>query len=456
MFLAHRQFRLARKPEAGLSCDADGVSLGGIQLLRRTDAGFAPRTALEIDVLTKAAYGAAFDTRQLTSGLAVASRALNAGDLGRAMIATLHLRLPALDADGVARLGAVNAALAKYSPDQPRDWHGRWTAEGAGSGGPSDATEAKQPMAQRGGPSDGNHAADRSPGGGSRHKRPSDQGETTGLPPASAGTSALPIDAGPVSHPTGGQLIDARYQAEGGDSAEIGDNGGPPLLRPEGPRGLPPDPDPVLPIPKVPAGWDQPYRVVNGVPQPAGRYPKLPDGRPWPQPEPDVVYRMLDRRRGARPYVKLYVPIDGKGPMLMGTTEQGDDYIEPPGYQAVYLRGAPQRTMSGGVETGHALESVVRALEFARTNNYSDIFFNRSITVITSGGNQAQLRPDVAALYRPGLFGDGEFDVWEVLSPGQKGPERELALRPVASRMRGFDSRAYKLLLKLLRALGIS
>ena len=50
----------------------------------------------------------------------------------------------------------------------------------------------------------------------------------------------------------------------------------------EGPQGTAPEPDPALPIPKVPPGWDQPYRVVNGAPRPAGRYPKLLDGRPWP------------------------------------------------------------------------------------------------------------------------------------------------------------------------------
>jgi hypothetical protein len=112
--------------------------------------------------------------------------------------------------------------------------------------------------------------------------------------------------------------------------------------------------------------------------------------------------------------------------------------------------------MSGGVETAHALKSVERALEWAEADEYSDIYFNRTITVITSGGNQSSLRPDVADLYRPSLSDNGEFNVWEVFSPGQRAPKRELELRPVAPRMRGFDGRAYKLLLKLLRALGLS
>jgi hypothetical protein len=262
-----------------------------------------------------------------------------------------------------------------------------------------------------------------------------------------------------VSHPTGGRLIPADWpgaDADDGDPPGFGDNSGERPV-PEGGRGPERDPDPVLPIPKVLPGWDQPYRVVNGVPLPAGRYPKLPDGRPWPTPQPDEVYRMLDPRRGALPSVKLYVPVDGRGPMLMGTTDQGDDYIEPPGYEPVYLRGVPQRTMSGGVETAHALKSVTAALEFAETNEYSEIFFNRSFSTISNGRYSAPFRPDVVGLRRPTLDRGGEYDVYEVLSPGQSGPARERVLRPaVPGAIRSFDAQAYKLLLKLLRALGFS
>ena len=460
MFLAHRQFRLTRGPKsAGLSCDAEGVALGGVQLLRKTDAGFAPRSALEIDVLTKAGYGAAFDAVKLARGLAVASRALNDGDLGRAMVATLHLRLPELDAAGAARLAAVDAVLAKYSPDQPRDWHGRWTSDGAGSGGPEEAAEALAPAARhRGEPHRNAGATSASPASTGRPSKPS--GETDAGQPALS--TARQTDSSSadhlVSHPTGGRLIETDWQdsdGDGGESSGYGDNSGA-RPAPEGQRGPEPDPDPVLPIPKVPPGWDQPYRVVNGVALPAGRYPKLPDGRPWPTPEGDEIYRMLDPRRGDLPFVKLYVPIDGKGPMLMGTTEQGADYMEPPGYQPVFLRGVPQRTMSRGVETAHALESVVRALELARTNEYSDIFFNRSFSTISNGEDDVPLRPDVVGLRRPTLDGGPKYDVFEVLSPRQNGPAREQVLRPAVPGIGNINSQAYKLLLKLLRALGIS
>jgi hypothetical protein len=460
LFLTHRQFRLARGPDkAGLRCDADGVSLAGIQLLRKTDAGLAPRQALEIDVLTKAGYGAAFDTDKLIRGLSVVSRALNDGDLGRAMIATLHLRLPELDAAGAARLAAVDAVLAKYSPDQPRDWHGRWTSDGEGSGGPSAAAETKRPAAREIAPHREDQAVDRPYGNTGGGQPPNDGSSATNQAPPNARQMTQPSDAErQVSHPTGGRLIDTRYQAESDDGEpSIGDNGGPPLVRPEGPQGTAPEPDPALPIPKVPPGWDQPYRVINGAPRPAGRYPKLPDGRPWPPPEADVIYRMLDPRRGALPFVKLYVAMDRQGPMLMGTTEEGEDYTEPPGYQTVYLRGVPQRTTSGGVDTAHAPESVVEALKYAKTNEYSDIFFNRSFRTISNGRYGAPYRPDVVGLRRPSLDPIGEYDVYEVLSPRQSGPAREQVLRPaVPGGIRNFDSRAYKLLLKLLRAFGLS
>ncbi len=49
---AERFFRLANEPGAtGLSCDENGVHLGGAPLLRRTDTGFEPRPNSEIEAL---------------------------------------------------------------------------------------------------------------------------------------------------------------------------------------------------------------------------------------------------------------------------------------------------------------------------------------------------------------------------------------------------------------------
>jgi hypothetical protein len=371
------------------------------------------------------------------------------------MIATLHLRLPELDAAGAARVAAVDAVLAKYSPDQPRDWHGRWTSEGD-TGGPIEAGSVRRPTIRQAVPRADRDRTQPTSGTGRQGKpnaggngRPSPAGATQQTEPSSGDHQR--------SRPTGGRLIEADWQAEGdeGDSPGYGDNSGA-RPSPEGARGQEPDPDPALPSSKVPPGWDQPYRVINGVVRPAGRYPKLSDGRPWPPAQADEVYRILDPRRGAMPFVKLYVPLDGKGPVLMGSTDK-EEFNQPPGYAAVYLRGVPQRTKSGGVDTAHALESVAAALRFAETNEYSDIFFNRSFSTISNGRYQAPYRADVVGLRRPTLDPTGEYDVYEVLSPRQSGPAREQLLRPaVPGGIRSFDGQAYKLLLKFLRALGLS
>ncbi len=76
MFIAHREFRLGRAPGSfGLNCEADGVSLAGVQLLRWTDAGLEPRLVGEIDVLAKAAYGVGVDALALSRGLRAAAQA---------------------------------------------------------------------------------------------------------------------------------------------------------------------------------------------------------------------------------------------------------------------------------------------------------------------------------------------------------------------------------------------
>jgi hypothetical protein len=53
-----RMFRLTDEPDGlGLSCTPGGVSLAGVPLLRKTQAGFVPRPDSEIACLLKAAYG---------------------------------------------------------------------------------------------------------------------------------------------------------------------------------------------------------------------------------------------------------------------------------------------------------------------------------------------------------------------------------------------------------------
>jgi hypothetical protein len=160
-----------------------------VNLLQKGEAErFSPRPPAEVAALLLAAYGKHGDERAVQRGLEVVAGALTEGDLCKAMIAALHLRLPAPPAEGVRRLAVVQDFLAKYDPDEPRDWHGRWAREeGRGN---SNSRE-------------------------SRHSERADDATATG---------SRTWPAGPV----GGALTEARYQpVEGVEPAE------PPPIPPE-------------------------------------------------------------------------------------------------------------------------------------------------------------------------------------------------------------------------------
>jgi len=127
-----RVFRLTNeRGELGLSCTPAGVSLAGVPLLRRAQAEFVPRPASEVALLLKAAYGK--DLPGLQSRLGAIAQALNSGDFALAMIAAVHTRTPELSHEAALRLANADEALTKYNynPDEPRDWHGRWTRDGS-------------------------------------------------------------------------------------------------------------------------------------------------------------------------------------------------------------------------------------------------------------------------------------------------------------------------------------
>ena len=116
----------------GASCDAQGLSLGPIRLLADTPAGFAPRAIGDLDAVLSSVFERPFDSRGLTAGLQTAAKALNDGDLARAMVATLHLRLPVLTETQMrrARMLAASPPMAKASPDDPE--HPGWPAGAPG------------------------------------------------------------------------------------------------------------------------------------------------------------------------------------------------------------------------------------------------------------------------------------------------------------------------------------
>jgi hypothetical protein len=100
---------------------------------------------LEIELLMKAAYANFDEEVRISRGLGVVADALNQGDLTKASMAAVFLRLADLDVDDAVRMATANDLLAKYDPRQPRDWHGRWTESGANGEANSGASNSEAP-----------------------------------------------------------------------------------------------------------------------------------------------------------------------------------------------------------------------------------------------------------------------------------------------------------------------
>jgi hypothetical protein len=141
-------YRLTARGGVGLACDERGIALGPVPLVEALAAGsrrvFRPRPAEEIARTLALAYGrlAPDDLTRCLAGLDLAARALEAGDLVKASVATVLLKLPDLTVEAFAKL-ASDPSLKKYSLDQARDDHGMWTS----GGGASDASRTEQATA---------------------------------------------------------------------------------------------------------------------------------------------------------------------------------------------------------------------------------------------------------------------------------------------------------------------
>ena len=369
-----QRFRLGDGPGGlGLNCEETGVSLAGVPLLRKTANGFRPRSASEIDALMKGAYGRERHAARLAAGLQVAADALNLGDIGRAMIATLHLRLPELSDDGAAGIAHADDVLAKYNPDEPRDERGRWTTGGAA---PPRSSAPRPPDSTR----------------------PERSWE------------------GPV-HLHGGQITPV--QAFGG----IGGNGPPPEFVVEGSPEEPGKPQARSTQGAEPAS--PPLGYIPGDPN----YP-MNDGVRWPTATHDVILQGL---AGKNPRMVIFVPLHGDGPMLTGP-DSDKDYPCPEGYLPVTLIGIPQVTRPVGRKSFYAHDSVDEALELATSNLFGTIYFNKAWSTLTNGQVRSRIRNDVVAVARPGVDLDYIYHPAEVLSPGQT-PEQQKERMPIDPRI---------------------
>jgi hypothetical protein len=110
-------------PEMGLrgvGCDGEGPRIGPVPLLQRQSSGWEPRPASELSrILRAASYPIDLATR--ASGLAAAARAMNEGDLARAILCTLHMRLLPLHDNSAAMNAMRSDWLRKDGGDRNRD-----------------------------------------------------------------------------------------------------------------------------------------------------------------------------------------------------------------------------------------------------------------------------------------------------------------------------------------------
>lgn len=289
---------------------------------------------------------------------------------------------------GLARVmaSAARARLSQtghgYNPDEPRDWHGRWTTGGDGQV---------------------------SPAVGYRRATP--------IPTGPVGARRGLLDRESFGPSAGGRLYGGRL-IRIGDAPGIGDNEPPP--EPEEILG----PEPSINAPQVPQGWDIPGQVIGGLFYPPTRRPLLQDGTPWPVATHDAIKALLAPQRGKDPSLNIYIPYDGIGPTLLGSTATAS-FAKPDGYDLITLKGTPQVTHSNGFETGHAYDSIDEALRLAQTHQFSQIYFNRSLAKATDRTVASLIRPDVLAVARPPLSELFGYQPYESFSEGQHAVTRQ-------------------------------
>jgi hypothetical protein len=115
----------------GIVANAEGAALGpDCVLVRRTPDGYrcldrGEAAALQTLLLVKG------DPDWLFRQCRCIAAALAEGNLTLAQIYALYIPVDDLDDHDLMRLAAVAPLLkANLDPDEPRDWHGRWTSEG--------------------------------------------------------------------------------------------------------------------------------------------------------------------------------------------------------------------------------------------------------------------------------------------------------------------------------------
>jgi hypothetical protein len=117
----------------GLRCDRDGLFFAGEALLERdAEDQFRPIPATTIRKVFSNAYRADSNWESRIRSVDVVAKALNNGDVARAMMAAVLMRLP--EPDSGIHIADIDGFLAKagFDPAEPRDERGWWTTGSAG------------------------------------------------------------------------------------------------------------------------------------------------------------------------------------------------------------------------------------------------------------------------------------------------------------------------------------
>jgi hypothetical protein len=114
-----------------VNCNASGLRIGPVQLLRRTFFGFESRPLGEIDFLLSKVFGVKLTFAKRMAELDAIAAVLSKGDFAQATTIALFMRLPALSPDQADRARLAERLLKKgYDPNELRDTSGRWTGSG--------------------------------------------------------------------------------------------------------------------------------------------------------------------------------------------------------------------------------------------------------------------------------------------------------------------------------------
>ena len=126
-------FKLQQDPKSrGLRCDEEGLFFDRRELLERDATGhFRSKKPAELRKVFGSMFCEDTELGSRVRSVAVVAKALNAGDLTRAMIAAVLMRVPDADDDRSSDQGLKKGG---YNSAEPRDEHGRWTDEGEAGG----------------------------------------------------------------------------------------------------------------------------------------------------------------------------------------------------------------------------------------------------------------------------------------------------------------------------------